>query len=86
METFEKHEFDAVTSKSHSGWEGVPVVFGKMYFDKLLQLEGEQGAKRLLASHKGKITSVDAGNTLRDMDTIQAYKELHGIAFGRTPE
>jgi molybdenum cofactor cytidylyltransferase len=51
------------------GRRGNPVAFGAVYLDALLALGGDQGARRLLASHPVAEVEVDDPGILRDIDT-----------------
>ncbi len=55
---------------------GVPALFGRAYFDALLQLPPEKGAKALLASAADRVTCLDPGPKGRDIDTPEAYEAL----------
>ncbi|WP_455169924.1 nucleotidyltransferase family protein [Aegicerativicinus sediminis] len=78
--------YKAIISKSSNGWEGVPVVLSKDYFCQLMTLKGEEGAKKLIKSNIKEIISVDAGDMLVDMDTIDSYHNLHYRFFGNKPK
>jgi molybdenum cofactor cytidylyltransferase len=60
---------------------GVPAVFGREYFDNLLNLEGSKGARALLREGNVKVATIDAGDLAVDLDTKESYNriyELHG--------
>lgn len=50
---------------------GHPVGIAAAYRDELLRLQGDEGAKRLLAAHASEIVKVPLGDpaVLRDIDT-----------------
>jgi len=48
---------------------GVPVLFGKRYFDEIMSLEGDQGAKSVLNKHIDKVKTVEFENGIFDLDT-----------------
>lgn len=53
------------------GQRGHPVLFGRRFWPELMQLQGENGAKGLIASHAQQVIAVtltDSG-ILRDVDT-----------------
>ena len=53
------------------GQRGHPVLFGRRFWPQLMQLQGENGAKGLIASHAQQVIAVtltDSG-ILRDVDT-----------------
>lgn len=51
------------------GRRGNPVAFGRMHFDALLQLRGDEGARRLLDAHPVTLVDVDDPGILHDIDT-----------------
>ncbi|WP_436515184.1 nucleotidyltransferase family protein [Ekhidna sp. To15] len=56
--------------------KGVPTLFGSKYFDELLQLDGDQGAKKIIQKHQSvlKIVRFDQGNF--DIDTPEDLERL----------
>ena len=74
--TFEIGNNQIIASESDSGWSGVPVLFDAYYFDELQKLSGEEGAKLILKKNKANSISINAGNTLIDMDTPEVYRKL----------
>ena len=74
--TFEKGNNQIIASESDSGWSGVTVLFDAYYFDELQKLSGEEGAKLILKKNKANSISINAGNTLIDMDTPEVYRKL----------
>ncbi|WP_167615147.1 nucleotidyltransferase family protein [Maribellus sediminis] len=65
-----------IASRSDEGWEGVPAVFDRNYFDELGKLNGKQGAKSILMKYRDKVQFIEAGRILRDMDSMEAYQKL----------
>jgi molybdenum cofactor cytidylyltransferase len=61
-----------IIASSYSGISGVPAIFPKAYFNQLLHLKGDQGAKQLLNSPKSEVISFTT-NKLTDIDTKQDY-------------
>jgi molybdenum cofactor cytidylyltransferase len=55
---------------------GVPVLFGRKYFNALLQLTGNEGAKKLLSMHTEDILSVSFTLGSVDIDTMDDYQGL----------
>lgn len=65
-----------IASQAENGWLGVPALYDAFYFDELRKLSGEQGAKTIIKKYPSKVSSVDAGDTLEDMDTLESYHKL----------
>jgi molybdenum cofactor cytidylyltransferase len=55
---------------------GVPAVFAASVFPELLQLQGQAGAGRLIASHGPAVERVDFPAGLLDVDTPEQYAAL----------
>jgi molybdenum cofactor cytidylyltransferase len=60
---------------SYQGREGVPAVFPRALFAKLMALEGDAGAKVLLQSVQDKVT-VAMPEAAVDIDTLEDLKQL----------
>ena len=58
---------------------GVPVLFDKFYFDELLKLKGQEGAKALLTKYPDDIAKIDFPLGSVDIDTIADYERISGI-------
>jgi molybdenum cofactor cytidylyltransferase len=65
-----------IVSRSAAGWEGVPVLFDNQYFQKLQDLSGEEGARKIFRDHPGNVKRIECGDILDDMDSPEAYQEL----------
>jgi len=65
-----------IVSQSVSGWTGVPVLFDKHYFNDLLKLKNDQGAKKIIQQHEGHVTIMKGGEVIEDMDTPNTYQQL----------
>jgi len=62
----------------HAGKRGNPVLWPRAYFPAMLALEGDAGAKRLLAANAGCVREVDLGTDaiFLDVDTAEALAQL----------
>ena len=79
LNLFQKGKEQIIVSQSENGWSGAPVLFDKKYFDELLKLEGDEGAKLITSKYKNSVQLIDGGEILKDMDTPKAYNELLNI-------
>ncbi|AZQ63402.1 nucleotidyltransferase family protein [Flammeovirga pectinis] len=64
----------AVTS--YGNMQGVPVLFNAQYFDALLQLKGDEGAKKILQKYKEDTLVLKSDVPYIDIDTEEAYSAL----------
>lgn len=71
----------AITGKeiiacSYSNTLGVPVLFDKKFFPDLLQLQGEEGAKKLIMQHEELVAEIPFPSGSFDIDTMDDYEVL----------
>jgi molybdenum cofactor cytidylyltransferase len=69
---------DFIVASAYQNTVGVPVLLGKYWFDQLLALQGQEGAKQLLMQHPDKVITVPFEKGGIDIDTPQDYKSLLG--------
>ena len=55
---------------------GTPVLFKKEYFDVLLALKDNEGARKIIQSHPESVEEVPFPLGIFDVDTMQDYKAL----------
>jgi molybdenum cofactor cytidylyltransferase len=63
---------------TRKGRRGNPVLWPRVHFAEMLQLDGDAGAKRLMAAHAGDVREVDLATDaiFLDIDTPEALAEL----------
>jgi molybdenum cofactor cytidylyltransferase len=61
---------------AYAGIIGTPVLFGKIYFEKLLLLQGEEGAKKILKTQGSDLASVNFDKGSIDIDKHEDYDQL----------
>ncbi len=67
-----------IVSGSVSGWKGVPALFDRHYFEDLTELNGDQGARKIIDDNLGKVTTIICEESLEDMDTPESYRNILG--------
>jgi molybdenum cofactor cytidylyltransferase len=62
---------DAICVPTHRGRCGNPVLWGRSYFDEMMQLSGDIGAKHMLMQHKDRVSEVAVASEsiFTDVDT-----------------
>ena len=65
-----------IVAGSYDGILGVPVLFNKIFFDNLLQLQGDTGAKKIIQQHITDVATVLFPKGKIDIDTMQDYENL----------
>ncbi|XZF15926.1 nucleotidyltransferase family protein [Chitinophagaceae bacterium MMS25-I14] len=65
-----------IVACSYDDTFGVPALFKKVYFRELLQLKGQEGAKKLLKMFSGDMSVVSFPPGKTDIDTPEDYNNL----------
>jgi len=61
---------------------GTPALFSSMHFPELMQLQGQDGAKKILWQHAGELETISFPMGYIDIDTMQDYQNLGSLAGG----
>lgn len=65
---------DKIIASCYFEKSGVPAIFPKKYFDKLLLLEGDRGAKDFLKKHALETIQLKRKQPFKDLDTQEEYQ------------
>ncbi|KQM38758.1 NTP transferase domain-containing protein [Chryseobacterium sp. Leaf201] len=65
-----------IMASHYSGTLGTPVLFSRSYFNDLLQLSGQEGAKKLLVKYRDDVGQVMFEKGSVDIDTLEDYQKL----------
>jgi molybdenum cofactor cytidylyltransferase len=65
-----------ITASAFAGKAGTPALFEKAFFDRLMQLKGDKGARMLIASFPEETELVAFEKGEIDIDTIEDYERL----------
>lgn len=65
-----------LVASSYNGLLGVPALFGHQYFDELLNIRNDQGARRLIKIYAKNCASVEFPEGISDVDTQEDYDKL----------
>jgi molybdenum cofactor cytidylyltransferase len=71
-----KYEFtkSPIIASYYSGSSGVPALFDKSLFEKLLNVEDQSGAKKIILQHKEAVQTIDFPQGSIDLDTPEDYQ------------
>ena len=69
-------ERDPIAYAQHRGRRGHPVGFSAELFSELTGLQGDEGARRLLARYPAQAVEVDDPGVLIDVDTVEDLQRL----------
>lgn len=67
---------ESIVACRYGDGHGIPALFPRQYFDELLLLSGDRGAKSLLITHHKAIISIPFSGGEIDIDTWQDYQSL----------
>lgn len=73
LDTYQRTDKGIVACR-YAGQVGVPVVFERKYFESLIMLQGDEGARKLLRNHLDDIELVDFEAGQYDLDTPGDYE------------
>ena len=79
LKSFQSGKDQINVSNSKDGWSGAPVLFDVSYFNELLELKGDEGAKKIVEKYRNSVKLIDCVDSLQDIDTHEAYLELLNI-------
>jgi len=72
----QKKSLKGIIASTYNGIIGAPVLFDVAYFDELLLLKGQEGAKKLLTKYPEDIDTVAFPLGSIDIDTMEDYERL----------
>jgi len=72
---FDATEGRAICVPVHAGRRGNPVLWSRRFIPEMLELEGDEGARRLLEAHAGAVAEVPVASDaiFADFDTREAF-------------
>ncbi|MFK8078913.1 MAG: NTP transferase domain-containing protein [Granulosicoccus sp.] len=78
INAFRKHQDKTIIQPVYDNKRGNPVLFGKVFFDTLLTLEGDVGARKLVDQYPDEVLEVvvESHAVLTDYDTPQELSSL----------
>ncbi len=78
IEAFAPEDDHAICVPTHDGKQGNPVLWSNQFFDEMLSLKGDIGAKSMIAHHEELVCEVPMPNeaALIDVDTQEALRSL----------
>ena len=65
-----------IVASAYANTMGTPVLFTQKYFDALMSLQGDEGAKKILLANKDDVVTIDFPQGNIDIDTQDDYKKL----------
>ncbi|MBB5204208.1 molybdenum cofactor cytidylyltransferase [Inhella inkyongensis] len=77
---------DPVVFAQYKGRRGHPVGFGAEMYSELIALQGDEGARRLLARYAAQAVEVDDPGVLQDVDTAADLRRMQEAEPESTPK
>jgi molybdenum cofactor cytidylyltransferase len=71
-------DISSIVCAEYAGHRGVPAIFPKQYFPKLLELQDDKGARNLIKS-SANVKVVSLPNAELDIDTVKQLNELNTL-------
>lgn len=65
-----------IIAAAYANIKGVPALFSKTLFPKLLTLNEDEGARKIIKNHEGKVLTIDFPKGEIDLDTPAAYQQF----------
>jgi molybdenum cofactor cytidylyltransferase len=78
ISAYDPSEGREIIIPSHDGQRGNPVLWGRRFFNELLNLSGDSGAKQILHKYMEYVSEIpiETDSVLRDFDTTEALKTI----------
>jgi molybdenum cofactor cytidylyltransferase len=78
---FDPEEGRAIVQPTFRGKQGNPVLWGREFFDEILAITGDVGARHLTGKHGDRLANVEMADdgVLRDFDTLETLKGLDPV-------
>lgn len=76
MQRLSDNSSKEIIAAKYSDTLGVPALFSKKYFEKLMNLEGEQGAKKIIQQNMEDVETFTFEEGAIDIDTPSDYENL----------
>lgn len=67
---------DSIVAARYAGRPGVPVLFGRDYFNALTKLHGDKGARQILDENATHVFGMELPSLAVDLDTREDYQKL----------
>jgi len=68
-----------IAASTYAGRTGIPAIFPRQYWNELLALTGDAGARQLLNAHPAEVETVALEHGELDLDTPESLAEIHRL-------
>ena len=70
-----KRSNKGIVATAYKHRKGVPVLFHKKYLEELSNLDGNLGAKKIIADNSKDVFDIDPNGKEKDLDTLEEYQQ-----------
>lgn len=79
IDGFDPEAGQAIGVPVHNGKRGNPVLWAQRFFDLMISVKGDVGARHLIGDHEDLVYEVEFGDTavLTDLDTPEEWSQYH---------
>jgi molybdenum cofactor cytidylyltransferase len=81
LDQMQEKSSKAIVACAYANTIGTPALFTVQYFDPLLNLKGDEGAKNILKSNMEDVATIHFPKGEIDIDTQQDYEKLNSYHF-----
>jgi molybdenum cofactor cytidylyltransferase len=68
-----------IVAAKYQAQNGTPVIFHRQYFEKILELQGDKGAKKIVDQHLDDLVTIDFPLGVLDVDTEEDYLKFQDL-------
>jgi molybdenum cofactor cytidylyltransferase len=69
---------DHIIVSTHQGKRGNPVLWPRAFFDELRTIQGDVGARHIMAANRDRVIEVELGEAASlDLDTPESVRFIH---------
>ncbi|HEY8610071.1 MAG TPA: molybdopterin-binding/glycosyltransferase family 2 protein [Roseomonas sp.] len=81
LAAFDPEEGRAIVQPTFRGKQGNPVLWGREFFEEILAISGDVGARYLTGRHGDRLVNIEMADdgVLRDFDTLETLKGLDPV-------
>ncbi|RYU97285.1 nucleotidyltransferase family protein [Emticicia agri] len=72
----DRKESPDIVACKYNGQIGIPVLFKRKMFNQLLELKGDNGAKKVILANKEHTATIDFPEGKIDLDTMEEYRKF----------
>lgn len=72
----------SIIACEYGATSGTPALFSRKYFDQLVRLDGDRGAKKIILEHNDDVARIPFAEGTIDIDTAEDYQQFMKTEMG----